>query len=53
MRDILDLNSLTLIEINVDGKLILSDFIEPDKPIEIQNVLQKIKAKLQDTTLSH
>tara|TARA_R110000737_G_scaffold344649_1_gene372050 strand:+ start:910 stop:1095 length:186 start_codon:yes stop_codon:yes gene_type:complete len=53
MRDILDLNSLSLIEINIDGKLALSEFIEPDKPKEIQQILQTIKVKLQDVALSN
>ena len=52
MRDILDLNSLSLIEINIDGKLVLSEFIEPDKQKDIQQVLQTIKVKLQDIVLS-
>ena len=52
MRDILDLNSLSLIEINIDGKLALSEFIEPDKPKDIQQILQTIKMKLQDIVLS-
>lgn len=52
MRDILDLNSLSLIEINIDGKLALSEFIEPDKQKDIQEILQTIKVKLQDIVLS-
>lgn len=53
MRDMLDLNSLSLIEINIDGKLVLSEFIELDKPIEIQKTLQTIRVKLQGATLSN
>jgi len=52
MRDILDLNSLSLIEINIDGKLALSEFIEPDKQKDIQQILQTIKVKLQDLVLN-
>ena len=51
MRDVLDLNSLSLIEINIDGKLVLSEFIELDEKNEIQNILHTIKVKLQDVAL--
>ena len=51
MKDVLDLNSLSLIEVNINGKLVISEFIEPDKPTEIKKMMQTIKIKLQDLPL--
>ena len=56
MRDVLDLNSLKLIEINIDGKLIVSAFIEPEQQSRISEALKQLKDVLFDNevnALSH
>ena len=51
MRDILDLNSLSLIEVSVDGKLVVSEFIEPENQPKIYLALQRLKAALIDSNI--
>jgi hypothetical protein len=52
MRDILDLNSLKLIEINIDGKLVVSEFIEPEQQSKIYVAIKRLKAELKVLTQS-
>ncbi len=47
MRDVLDLNSLELIEINIDGKLVVSAFIEPEQQSKIYATIERLKAELR------
>lgn len=48
MRDVLDLNSLSLIEVHIDGELVVSEFIEPEQQSQISTALQRLKAELID-----
>ncbi|PKI12743.1 hypothetical protein CXF71_18585 [Colwellia sp. 12G3] len=52
MRDILDLNSLKLIEINIDGKLVVSEFIEAEQQSKIYLAIERLKAELKVLTQS-
>ncbi|WP_170309662.1 hypothetical protein [Litorilituus lipolyticus] len=52
MRDVLDLNSLKLIEINIDGKLVLSAFIEPEQQSKISEAIIKLKDVLLDSEVN-
>jgi len=56
MRDVLDLNSLKLIEVNIDGKFVVSAFIEPEQQSKISEALNELKDMLLDSevnVLSH
>ena len=43
----LDLNSLRFIEINIDGKLVVSEFIEPEQQSIIYDAIEILKAELR------
>ena len=51
MRDVLDLNSLSLIEVFIDGKLVVSEFIEPENQPKTNPALQRLKAVLIDSNI--
>ncbi|MBA6350062.1 hypothetical protein [Colwellia sp. BRX8-9] len=46
MRYVLDLNSLKLIEISIDRKFVVSEFVEPGQQSKIYVAIERLKAKL-------